>query len=464
MERSREDILSLINDIEQKYDLVDWQIHGMNVWPIIRISIFNELTAKKVTGTRSKTVSSNKFSIFINGVKELFLVRKQIKNAKTLFFASQAHRQSVNGLNYNRFADPMMDKITGSEKETQLLFETAKQNEYTENNYKGTRLVRLSAILELLQLVSTIKDKFYPSKKADVKAILSEIAELPEQSIKKLSKKVNKLVKLIPFYQVFCQKLLHQYKGEKLYFVCYYGLFNMVMINEAKKRDIVTVDIQHGVISEKHIAYGFKKIPEKGYNSLPNEFWTWTNYEADCINSWAKNYKQHEGITKGNPWIDAIKNNEIDFGDLADQVNKEEKPIILYTLSNRDDIFPKFLIEAIKDLSNHYAFWFRLHPRQLNFKSQIEDELKSLGIFHLVELERASYLPLPLILKYTSLHLTQFSTAVLEAAYFEVPSLLFHSLGKTYFEDNPLKSYFYFYESETDSFEKFVLDIMKNND
>ncbi|MBK6264522.1 hypothetical protein JKA74_05685 [Marivirga sp. S37H4] len=462
MERSREEILSLINDIEQKYELVDWQEYGIHVWPIIRIFIFNELTEKKVTGTRSKTISSNKFSIFFNGLKELFLVRKKLKNAKSLFFASQAHRQSINGVNYNRFVDPLMDNLSKDDTEIQILFETAKQNEYTYENYKGYRLFQLSPILDLLHLMSRIKNRI--NKPAfDVGSRIGQMNELPIGLRKKLVRKMSRQLPLIPVYQSFSGWLLRQYQGDKLYFVCYYGLFNMVIISEARKLNMSTIDIQHGVISDKHIAYAFKKMPKNGYNSLPNEFWTWTNYEVDCINQWASAYPQHQATNTGNAWIQAIQKNKINFGNLDEQIKYEEKPIILYTLSNRDDIFPDFLIEAIKKLSGEFSFWFRLHPRQIALKDQIGGSLKSLGIFDLVELNRATDLPLPLILKYTHLHITQFSTVVLEAAHFKVSSILIHTLGRTYFADNPLKDYFYFYDLKKGSFEELIKKLMKND-
>ncbi len=445
MEQSREEILASIHQMELKYELMTWQIQDLHVWPLVRIFIFNELTQKKVTGIRNNEGKSSLFKEAISGLLELFkLTLKSRTGIKGLIFSSQIYRQEIEGLFYNRFADPILDSQSLDDN-SQFLFETAKQNEYTRSNYKGNRLVKLSPILDLLQLLTILKQKFSKSN-LHIKQNIEQIVELPEQVRKKLIKKLNRQFQLIPYYQRFSHLLLKQYQGEQVFFVCYYGLLNMVMISEAKKLNIPTVDIQHGVISDKHIAYAFQQLPADGYNSLPNEFWTWSTYEASCINHWAQSFSEYEAKNMGNPWIEAVKENKIDFGNLADQIKQEEKPIILYTLSNRADIFPEYLVEAIKALSGKYAFWLRLHPRQLAFKSKIEEQLKALELFNCVELERATYLPLPLILRHTKLHITQFSTVVLEAAYFEVPSLLFHPLGKTYFEDNPLKKYVYFYD------------------
>ena len=462
MERSREEILALIHRIEEKYDLVDWKEKGMHVWPLVRIAILNELIQKKVTGIRNKEGKSSLLKEAIYGLLELFkLVFNSRAGIKDLIFSSQVYRQEIEGLFYNRFADPILDNQS-LEHKNQFLFETAKQNKYTRTNHRGNRLVKFSPILDLLQLLTIFKKKFFKSD-IQFKQNIEQIIELPEQVRKKIIKKLITQFHLINYYQRFSHWLLKKYKGEKVFFVCYYGLFNMVMISEAKKLKIPTVDIQHGVISDKHIAYAFEQMPSTGYNTLPNVFWTWTSYEADCINQWAHSFSQHEARNMGNPWIEAVKQNKIDFGNLADQITQEEKPIILYTLSNRDDIFPDFLMEAIKKLKGEYIFWFRLHPRQLAFKKEIEDQLKQLEVFDLIEIERANALPLPLILQHTHLHITQFSTAVLEAAYFKVPNILFHPLGKTYFEDSPLKDYFYFYQRRNGDFILAIQGFSKDN-
>ncbi|MEQ9168037.1 MAG: hypothetical protein RLO12_17380 [Fulvivirga sp.] len=461
MEQSREEILTLIHGLEQKYDLVDWKEQGIHIWPLVRIAIFNELTEKKVTSKRNKVAARNGLIVIFHGLKELFFVKKNVKKTFSLFFASQAHRQEVNGVNYNRFADPLMDDFEICTSDIQLLFETSKQNKYTTDNYKGKRLVNLSAVLDLLHLLATFKQKYRPIA-LNIELKLQQLKELPFDIRKKVSKKLNNQLKHISVYEQFSSWLLRSYKGEQVFFVCYYGLFNMCLISKARKLGIKTVDIQHGVINDKHIAYEFRQLPNGGYNCLPHEFWTWTTYESDSINRWANVSNQHKAYTKGNPWIDAVQQGKIDFGHLPTLIQHESKPIILYSLSNRDDIFPDFLIHTVKHFQGQYSFWFRLHPRQLAFRKEIEEQLKALGIFDLVELERANNLPLPLILSYTRLHITQFSTVVLEAAYFKVPSILFHTLGRTYFEYNPLKEYFYFYQEEDNrSFDKLLKSIVQ---
>ncbi len=377
MQQSREDILALINGLERKYALVDWQVRGMHVWPLARILIFNELTEKKITGVRNKADKSSLLYEALVGVYEILkLIVRSRHSIKGLVFSSQVYRQDINGIFFNRLADPILDEQDLPES-SKFLFETAKQNKYTRTNHRGNRLVKFSPILDLLQLLTIFKKKFFKSD-IQFKQNIEQIIELPEQVRKKIIKKLITQYHLINYYQRFSHWLLKKYKGEKVFFVCYYGLFNMVMISEAKKLKIPTVDIQHGVISDKHIAYAFGQMPSTGYNTLPNVFWTWTSYEADCINQWAHSFGQYEARNMGNPWIEAVKQNKIDFGNLADQITQEEKPIILYTLANRSDIFPDYLVKTIKELSAKYAFWLRLHPRQLAFKKEIEEQLRDL--------------------------------------------------------------------------------------
>jgi len=77
----------------------------------------------------------------------------------------------------------------------------------------------------------------------------------------------------------------------------------------------------------------------------------------------------------------------------------------------------------------------RLHPRQLNEKPAIEKFLKEQNVLHLVTIEAATNDPLPQLLANARIHLTHFSGSTIEAALFNVYTVLLNELGVASFPD-----------------------------
>lgn len=452
---SRKEIMQLINHWEIKYPVDAWNVEGLDIWPFLRMQIFKLLISKKVTTVRSRSLklklTDGLFKVFF-GFLDYLKLKKKLSSVAYLFVSNQAYRQLVKDVYFNRFSDPLMDQ--SEFQHLSVLLEAAKTEEFTKPNYKSNRLIQLSRIVECFYFIYQLRNKLLPVKNTKLRLesyddFLIEIERDFPQLMNKLSQKsIKRIGNLIRFYSWEWNNMLSTNNLDKIIITCYYGIENMVLIKTAKDLKIPTIDIQHGVINELHYAYGsFKKVPHGGFNSLPQEFWVWSDYEAKVINKWSDSIK-HKAINYGNIWVDAVLDNKVDFSNLLNEM-PNDKPIVLYTLSNRDDIFPDFLVEAVKALKHKYHIWFRLHPRQIPFMKQIEEHMTLKGL-HDIEIMKPTFLPLPLILKYASLHITQFSTVVIEAALFKVNSVLIHPVGKDYYAHHPFKKYFYFYERSQD--------------
>src|SRR5690606_25150025 len=108
------------------------------------------------------------------------------------------------------------------------------------------------------------------------------------------------------------------------------------------------------------------------------------------INKWLKDNSYYDVLNKGNPWIDFILKHD-------NSIINEKRDIILYTL--QQEYLDDYILDAIKQTPTQFIWWIRLHPRMTQAKKQIENQLLERDIQQKVEIEKATLIPLPIILK-----------------------------------------------------------------
>ena len=80
------------------------------------------------------------------------------------------------------------------------------------------------------------------------------------------------------------------------------------------------------------------------------------------------------------------------------------------------------IIEALNASGIEAHFWIRLHPIALDQKGLVSRTLEDHGLRN-VDVENATALPLYAILRHMDVHITEFSSVVIEAQAFGVPSV-----------------------------------------
>lgn len=101
-------------------------------------------------------------------------------------------------------------------------------------------------------------------------------------------------------------------------------------------------------------------------------------------------------------------------------------------LKLEDAYLPLEVLEYMAGSGTQYNYIFRLHPASKQVNGEVQSIFKCLHSFGLVdsmnELERVSEVPLYKQLEDTKLHVTLYSSATIEAAYFGVPTVLLDPL------------------------------------
>ena len=221
----------------------------------------------------------------------------------------------------------------------------------------------------------------------------------------------------------------------------YHGTPGMAFSLACREFGIPCMDIQHGVAGEWHYAYGrWHNLPKTGYELLPSLFWCWGDAEAKAIEDWAVDQQlPHRAIIGGNLWLETWKRGNAPLINKYDKNLKEKMSAsgcprhVLFTLQGEESTQRlEMLAVLVKKTQESWFWWLRLHPSALQQAKRISEifHRSSVGV-RSYDLDQASALPLYALLRNVDLHMTGYSSTVIEAASFQVPSIILdnYSLG-----------------------------------
>lgn len=209
----------------------------------------------------------------------------------------------------------------------------------------------------------------------------------------------------------FYEKILRQNPIDYAIVIPYYLPEGMAMCLACNRVNIPCADIQHGLVIG-NIGYDFwDSIPEEPYELLPTHFFVWKKQDADCILKWTKRNNVFIG---GNISMGVYENLET----LKDKV--DIRTHILVTLQPSFD--PEVIFNAIdKADPDNFFWWIRCHPSMgHNIVEQLDIKF---GIKGNCDVRIATSKPLLTMLNTADVHVTGFSSVIMEAETCGIPSI-----------------------------------------
>lgn len=473
-------INQIINQVEQVFPVHTWKVNDLDAWVLIRIQLGWELLehfnqSEKQGKDKDKFISlaqkqevfaspsKNDISIlslakkivsklkrwvglglyYIGFYQEVFFYKylaiKQIqRKANYLFFVPNSSMCQISGLWFNQFADPIISTIKKKKRADYVVLEAnnsvSRYPKFHKNYYNFDKLINYH-----LTKYSTENKSIQLSHYEDFLLFLNKTYGI-DSGLLKIESMTQRL-KDIKRLSLFFQHIIEKNKTEYAFLICYYWDWAMALIHACRENGVKTIEIQHGSQENWFPYVKWANIPDNGYNMLPDYFWCWTEGETKQINNWAESIGRHLAFKGGHAWLSFFSTQSFiqkaykkQYERLA-EVKKSGKKAILYTgqpLSDR--LLNDSLIDVIKETAQNCIWWLRIHPRLLDNMETFQQEVREFGINHLVEVVDASLLPLPLLLQYTDLHITQESSSVIEAYLFNVPSIILSEHGSVFYE------------------------------
>ena len=257
-------------------------------------------------------------------------------------------------------------------------------------------------------------------------------------------------------YMRYFREVLRILKPRAVIMSGYHDELSMALVAACKPLGIKAVDIQRSFPGKFHGMYThWLHVPEQGYKLLPDYFWCWSKSDVEHIQAFTEG--QRKGIPHamigGNCWLARCLagNEKTTNGPIRKLlgIQKIYKKRILVTLSQVEDCLPDTLLEAIRQGPPEWLWMLRIYPgmeRKVEELSSLFNDLK----IHNVELKLTSNASLYQLLPNVDWHVSEWSSAGIEALRFSVPSLLIHPHGKELYSEYLNKGVFLYSEHVED--------------
>lgn len=409
-------------DIELHYGVENIRYKNMKVWPLLKPILFVDSVA---SGNSKESKKEEMYKLIINKFIKIkpaiFNINKLFKrNYKYILFTDTLEKRLFNGEYIDKIAQGLIDYL-GSD--SFLIVENPVDNfHYPINKYRSKNIVSLRFFQSLAYILS--KSDFRNLK------LDSESEETLKEILKELDCDIDykHLLKSFFAYVKVFEVFFNYVKPELIFINCYYSLPHMAAIYVAKKMKIKTIELQHGIINDKHFAYNFVKnvgndlFPDYlfVYGDFFKSFFHNQNYFINSKNVYSIGYYYLEKLKEENN-LELLKHIlDIKFS------NYFQKIIVISSQITIEEALLAFMLNvARRDLKNLYIFRPRIIYKNYNIPN------KPLNFYLSLKEEEDIYR----LLKIADFHVTVYSTVCLEALYFGVPNIMvnINNLSKIYF-------------------------------
>lgn len=406
------DPFEVFKKIEIQEDVQSIKVGNEELWPIIRLKVFEEL--RNQSGIRSRSVKFSFstlrvfLSVFFFGFKNIFFLFK----ADKWVFSASDRRKKFKDLYHDRVVEDLLEIFPNS-----LLIENPLPlgKHYKFEEIPCDRVLGQTILYALSYFVSV-----FVKVKIENEVKLIEI-------IDKLNLKFNyrKIYSQYRGQYLLTKVMLRFAKVQEVYMV--YTGSSYGYIQAFKERGIRVIELQHGVINEKHLAYNlFKKFNKVYY---PDYLYTFGISERKVFNDNNFFINRNHVIPVGYSFLD--KSMSFNNGTRTNFKGKYEK-IVAFSFQ---EPFAKFSIDFLIECANimpQVAFLLVLRNPDYQTLLQTPENLiidPAINIYNAFDI--------------CDIHSTINSTTVLEALFFGKPNILFDFNGQpmSYFSElSKLKS------------------------
>lgn len=421
-----------IQECELSYPVNEWRVDGVPVWPMIRIEGRSELLlgagndessgpAKNAqTMARALRLLGGLVTPLATPLRNLSDWKHEILKLRpvdALFLGDGVSHDCIDGVWRDRYCAPLAEALEADGKRTLLMQPRAQRLPRERPTYSA---LWIDAWGQFYSRVRPARSAHLPGL-VQVRQHLQrsgiDLTLLGEAILKRVGVRVSAMAHL--FDNVLARTTPTVGIAVNYYWPIGYA-FNLA----CRRRNILSVDIQHGGQDGCHEAYNrWSGVPEAGYPVLPAVFWNWHQNDVDAINAWAGALPWHRALRGGHPqiteWLDG-KHSHSGRAHTTIADIKRRHPCSLDILVALQDV-PGYdavwsgLAALIASSPGTWRWWLRKHPVSNNHPGL--QKLLSLKLPNVV-VEEASLLSLPALLMNVDTVLTLMSSIAFDASFF----------------------------------------------
>ena len=435
------EIKNIINTIERKYNVDEWIIDDIHIWPLIRITNYIKLSYGTVN---SKPINSRSFKFIINLLLSKFkyiiynykdrLNNNVLQNADVLYLSDGISYTQLNDNWYHKFYDPLASYFNNLNISS-IRFDLG----YSFLTPRFSKSIFIQTKVDNVIIKSILKNRLFGNSITNVhlnryndfcndQFVIDNFLYIPSQEL--LKRRVHKIIELKNFFK----KYINCIKPKIAFLTTHYSDDHIAYTLACKDLNIPVIDIQHGVQGDLHLAYGsWIKVPINSYITFPNYFWVWTDSEKIAIENWSKDIKNISVIVGGNLFSKLWKHDKSVLVNTYDNffrllLSSESSTTILLTISPHTEALMNETWKALKETQYKYNWLIRIHPSMTNTLPNFVKSLKDKGIVKFEAIETSKF-PLYSLLRNVNIHITAQSSCVIEAEEFKIFSLITSDYG-----------------------------------
>lgn len=405
-------------EFESKEKMFDKKIENVNFWGFIRWNIYLEILDKsgfaKYDNSPWKSEPLKKMELFLNCTIRNPLLRLQKR--EVLFIQTHRKEKGDDGVYECIFTGEVAKEFDEKCYVANLPFRGKEEKVLDEKN-----TIYLDYILCLGKICGKINGIINKRYASDCIFFAKELNEKIKSNLKvDLGEEyLIKYVKNNFFYYRSIKKMLRhllmRVSPSVIVEVCSYGGVQLAINEIAKELDIKTIELQHGIINEKHIAYNYPN--KKSYPFFPDELFLFSEYwKSTCRFP----IEQNSLVVTGFPYIE--KNIRKYEGGKKEGLN-----IIILSQPVDVNLFSSIILDCVERLNNlgvTYHMIYKLHPREYHVKSNTYDMIES---YPQVTMIRDDKVNLYYYLASSDIQIGMYSTALYEGLAFGLATYLLNT-------------------------------------
>jgi len=404
-----EELREFILYLEDKYNLLDFEIDGVKPWQSHRVQI--DYALGRVSGLMSvphtRTSLKDKFLNSFSIIKSMFYFNPFFSKPVDIIVFPHSRVKNVDGEFIDIYTHYFTNKLA---RENKNFIEIECPHFGKHYKIKTAWRYHLDFILVLVNIFS----RFIKLKNIDyefIEKVEKEIGlRIGKYDLKSLFLVVSKKYKVEYFYY---NRLFKKLRPKKIYLVVSYSGF-AAMIKAAKDLDIEVIEFQHGNFSQYHFGYYFGE-EKRELDYFPDKFYVWNKYWKNLINFPIDDSK--------------IIINRFDFLENKKKSYKKIKKIKNKVIVLSQGVLGNDIAEKIIenwDYFQKFNIKYKLHPgeytRWKDYKSLIELEKKD-------NVEVLKDIDLYELFSSCEYQVGVFSTALYEGIEFECKTILLNLQG-----------------------------------
>ncbi len=405
---NRGEIIHQLNEIEIHDNPYGVTVDGAPIWPVVRLAIGNQqlatLTANAPPSSSSTIVQKTRN--LVHGLfQDLFFPGHALQKP-LLFFSSPVYRAVDVPYSIDKFAHPFIEAAVALGRPS-VLMAKGQRPVPPLPSIPGSRTIWTDDLLEYHRKVHPVKGLH--ELDSACKHLLTLVLDRFD-NVEKVS--VVRRLHVFRSYLAAYRRIIARTAPVHVFVTCWYTEENMAIAQACAELGIPCTDLQHGVQGPVHLAYGqWASLPETGCSTIPSSFWCWDEASARNIGTWAPQHV-HRPWVGGSIWLERRS---------AQTRNAPRN--VLFTLQPINHALPTELAHVIRNRPRGELWVFRPHPRALDQAQEILSWARGSDLEDKIAIEDPRAKMITESLNESAIHVTFFSSSILEAGYLGVPSI-----------------------------------------